>query len=396
LADNSTFIPGSPSVENYAPNFKVFVEGYELDAETHGDMLDVKVTMGIDEPTHFDLTINNWDDKSFNFKHSDNKTFNVGNILSVQIGYADDLKFVAKGIISSMTPRFPESGPPTLSVSGLDERMSLRHNKPGEDQIKRFVDKKHWEIAGIVAQRNHLQIEATEEGAVQPLVMQGDRDELTFLLQLAKEIDFDVYVRIDPKTGEGKLYFVKPTDNRDGSRSREFLFEWGQSLISFSPQISLISQVDSVTVRGWSPVTKQAISYTATQHDLPKTGGDGADGAQMAADRLKRKDVIVDQPVFSEEEARVRAVSELRARAYEFLTGSGQVIGMPDLRPGDNLELRGLGKRFSGTREKPLKYQIRKVTHSIGGSGFITEFEVRSVKDGGQANGAANSAGGTR
>jgi uncharacterized protein len=393
LADNLTFIPGSPSVENYAPNFKVFVEGYELDADTHGDVLDLKITMGIEEPTHFDLTINNWDDKSFNFKHSDNKTFNVGNNLSIQIGYADDLKFVAKGMINSMTPRFPESGPPTLSVSGLDQRMKLRDRKPDKDQMKRFVDKTHWEIAGIIAQRNHLQIEATEEGPRQPLVMQGDRDELTFLLQLAKDIDFDVYIHIDPDTGEDKLFFVKPTDNRDGRRSREFLFEWGRSLISFSPRISLVGQVKSVTVKGWNPIEKIAISYTATSKDLPDAAGTGESGSEVASGRLDDRElIIVDLPIFNEEEARERAVSEFCARAYEFLTGAGQVIGMPDLRPGDNLELRGLGKRFSGTLEAPLKYQIRKVTHSIGGGGFTTEFEARSVKDGG----AATSAGGNR
>jgi phage protein D len=53
------------------------------------------------------------------------------------------------------------------------------------------------------------------------------------------------------------------------------------------------------------------------------------------------------------------------------------VIGIPDLRPGDNIELQGLGKRFSGA------YYVTKVEHSLGNNGYLTQFEVRSLTDGG-------------
>ena len=70
------------------------------------------------------------------------------------------------------------------------------------------------------------------------------------------------------------------------------------------------------------------------------------------------------------------AISLLRERAYEFIKGTGQVIGVPDLRPGDNLSLKNLGKRFSGD------YYVKKVEHALGSSGYFTNFEVRRVYDG--------------
>ena len=79
---------------------------------------------------------------------------------------------------------------------------------------------------------------------------------------------------------------------------------------------------------------------------------------------------MVDQPVTSAEEARDLAISLLRERAYKFITGNGQVIGLPDLRPGTNVELKGLGKRFSGD------YHVLKVEHSLGNTGFQTKFEA--------------------
>ena len=70
--------------------------------------------------------VNNWDDKKFSFKYSDSQVFDVGNRVHIRMGYADDLRFMASGIISTLTPKFPESGPPTLGVTGVDPMLKLR------------------------------------------------------------------------------------------------------------------------------------------------------------------------------------------------------------------------------------------------------------------------------
>ena len=73
----------------------------------------------------------------------------------------------------------------------------------------------------------------------------------------------------------------------------------------------------------------------------------------------------------SKEEAKALAVSLLRERAYEFLQATGQAIGLPDMRPGDNVVIKGIGKRFSG------QYYVTKVEHTIGNNGYLTGFDVR-------------------
>ncbi|CAB3778762.1 hypothetical protein LMG28614_00720 [Paraburkholderia ultramafica] len=373
----STRESGLPAVDYYAPNFKVEIEGREIDPESKGDVLEVKVTMDLENLTSFDLTVNNWDDKRFAFKYSDTQIFDVGNRVHVSMGYADDLRFMASGIISTLTPKFPESGPPTLGVTGVDAMLKLRDRKPvGSDQ-KKFMNMTDWQIAQVIAERNHLEVKVTKYGPQQPLVIQKNQDDAKFLMERAKRIDFDCYIRIDPDNGKDTLYFTRPTDARDGAKTRIYVFEWGKSLINFNPQLKLGQQVSKVTVRGWNPRTKSPITYTAGPDDLPKSGG-GESGPALAAKRLNDKqDVVVDQPVASLQEARDLALSLLRERAYSYLTGSGQVIGLPDLRPGDNVELQGLGKRFSG------EYYVTKVDHTLGGNGYLTQFEVRSLTDGG-------------
>jgi uncharacterized protein len=368
---------GLPQTDYYAPNFRVEVEGLELDPETHGDILQLKVVMDMENMTSFDLTVNNWDDKSISFKYSDTDTFNVGNNVHVMMGYADRLISMVNGQIATMTPRFADSQASTLTVSGLDGMLQLRDRKPADGEQIRYVDKADWEIAQIVAERNGLRFEGTEIGEVHPEVIQRAQDDAQFLMERAKRIDYDCFIRTDPQSGDSTLYFVRPPDGRENAAVRIYRFVWGESLIQFTPTVNLSRQVASVTVRGWDDRNKQVIIETARAEDLPGAE-DGESGPQAASRALRAKpDVVVDAPVASVEEARTLALSLLAERSYEFVTGAGQVIGLPDLRPGDNVELDLAGsRRFSGS------YYVKKVTHTINDSGYRTDFEVRRTSQG--------------
>lgn len=377
MPEASSLESGLPSTDYYAPNYKLEVEGVELDPESKGDVLDVKVSMDMDNLTGIELSINNWNDKTFDFKYSDTTVFDLGKRIHVQMGYADQLLSMAHCVISTLTPRFSESGPPTMGVTALDSMFKLRDRKPKEGEQKKFVNMADWEIAQVVAQRNQLKFKATQEGEVHDIVVQKNQDEAQFLFERASKLFYDCYIEVDPQSGEETLFFVKPKDGSRGGK-KVYVFEWGKSLINFNPALSIAKQVSKVTVRGWDPKTKSKIEYTATKSDIPGAGGGGTSGPEAAEKRLQDKeDTVVDAPVTSKQEARDLAMSLLRERARQFNKGSGQVIGLPDLRPGNYVHLEGLGKRFSG------EYKVRKVEHSIGSSGYRTQFEVDNTTDGG-------------
>jgi phage protein D len=377
MASRSTLQSGLPSTDYYAPNYKIEVEGKELDPESKGDLLEEKVTMDLEDLAHFDLTINNWDDKKLNYKYSDTSTFDVGNRVHVQMGYAGELRSMVQGIITSLAPKFPESGPPTLSISGQDNLVKLKDRKPKDGEQKKFVNKTDGDIVRVIAQRNDLIPQIKDPGTTHDIVIQKNQDDLKFLKERAKWVDYDCFIGMDPDTGKDALFFQPPKDKRDSSKVRVYVFERGKSLINFNPTLSLNKQVGSVTVKGWDPNTKSIIKYTAGPNDLP-TSGSGENGPKAIQTRLgDREDMVIDHPVTSQQEARDLARSMLRERAYSYLTGTGQTIGLPDLRPGDNVELVGLGKRFSGT------YYVTKVEHTLGSSGYLTSFDARNYQDGG-------------
>lgn len=360
----------------YAPDFSLEVEGQDLDPETKGDVLEVKVVMDLENMTSADLTINNWDDTNFAFKYSETTTFDLQNEVLVKLGYADRLVPMMRGQIATLSPRFPESGPPTLQVNVVDGLLPLRDAKPAEGAEKRFENLYDWEIAERIAERHGLRSNVTRSGPQHELVVQANQSDLAFLKERAKRIDFDVYMTTDPdsESGEDTLNFTRPSDGRDDQPIRLYTLVWGESLIDFSPVLTLARQVAKVVVRGWDPRTKEPIIGEATADDLPS--GEGTSGPAAAAKgRGSKEEAVVDAPVFSQEEATELAKALLADRAYEFVTGTGRVIGLPDLRPGDNIDLQQLGNRFSGT------YYVTKVEHTLGGSGFTTQFDVRRTHD---------------
>lgn len=368
-------LPGLPPTEFYAPEFHIEVEGHPLDPTTRGDVLSVKVDMDLEAADRFEFTVNNWDDQRLRFKYSDTDTFALRNRVTVKMGYAGRLVTMMHGEIDSASPRFPESGAPSLTVAGTSTLGRLKDRRPREDEQRLFRDMADYEIAQLIAQRTGLTPVVTAEGPRHELVWQRDLTEAAFLMERARRIDFDFYVQVDPQTNRESLYFVKPRDTRESSGIKVFVFEYGTNLINFTPRLSNNGQVASVTVRGWDPRQKQAIVARADGNNLPQTGGGGQSGPGVAGER---QDQVVDAPVETQEEADLLAQSLLRERAYEYLTGEGTVIGLPDLRPGDNMELLGLGTRYSGT------YYVKTTSHSIGGSGYTTTFGVRRVYDGGR------------
>ncbi len=351
----------------YAPDFEVRVDGRLLSPATRGDILQVSVTLDEQQPASFALTVSDWDDERFDFKYSSSTTFDPGTPVSIDLGYEGRLVRVVSGLVTSLSPRFPESGSPTLTVGGQDVMRQMAKRELPPDERKLYRDKADWQIAQEIAARWQLRSDVTRKGPVHKLVTQRQND-AAFLMERARRIDFEFFVDVDRHSGDEVLHFVERRDGRDGTPIQVYSFEWGVNLMSFSPRLSTNQQVTAVTVRGWDPATKKPIVYTARPSDLPSTARGSHSGPAAAGSRAV--ETIVDVPVLSLEEARRLAIGRLMERANRYLEGNAQIVGQPDVRPGANVDLAKLGTRFSG------RYHVTKVTHTLGGSGFTTSIDL--------------------
>jgi phage protein D len=368
----------------YAPEFSVEVDGAPLKQADKFDVIEIIVTMDVADLTSVDLKLNNYDDRTFDLKWSDSDKFRIGAKVLVRLGYADELRTMLSGYVTTLTPSFPSDGPPTLGVRVLDPLVKLKGSKPPPDQVQ-YKDMTDSQIAEKIARRHNLRSKVDDSKTKYKVMDQENKDDAQFLKLRAAAINFDVFMRTDPKKKDDVLYFVRPADGVGPDPIRTYVLAWGTlrntdvapSLIDFRPTIAAANQVKSVTVRGWDVDKKKPIEVKATPDNtadvMGQKGERGADAATQLGGETGKNEVIVGKFVSSEEEAFQLAKAELARLSYGYKTAKGKLIGLPDLRLNDNVEINGVGERFGGL------YHVTKVIHTLNDKGYVTEFEARGA-----------------
>jgi len=379
----------------YVPQFEVRIEGSGLDDDVVRDIVQVTYRDSITEIDSFELTVNNWDPIASTFRYVGAETpesLRSGTQQSrlqrlfepsrkrveVRMGYLDALQLMVTGHFTTMEPSFSSSGGSTLIVRGLNVLHELRCKK----HTTTWTGRKDSQIANEIddlrdngKKRFPLPI-VTEPGVLQdepiiPYVAQRSQYDIDFLLSRARQRGYVVFVKEpDDQNPKQRLYFG-PSEGGQGLGLRPVTYEleWGRSLIEFKPTLSTASQVATVTVAGWNRRTRQQIRGTATLAD--RAIRCNRDLFELLGQEDSREDQVVNEPVYTESQARQRARAILSERTKEILKASGSTVGLPDLRAGQRLRIVGLGSRFSGT------YFVTETTHTIGDGGYTTRFSAR-------------------
>ena len=385
----------------YVPRLVVKFAGVYLPVDVLRDVEQVTYKDNVKELDSFELTVNNWDAETQDFKYvgsetADSLTKNPLHLLfnpcrhnvDVFMGYGENLSLMVTGNFTTLEPNF-SSGAPTLNVRGLNVLHQLRR-KPfsyaweGEKTSKIA---KSFETLPDPSDRKQkrfpLPVEidpnSIEKEKKITYLAQNNQYDIDFLLALARRIGYVVFVKekelkknrvVKPR----RLYFGPSDANHPGLRPVTFELKWGISLMDFKPTLTTANQIKSVIVHGWNRSTKQPITGRASLDD-PKS--------KLNRDLYKhlencdaREERVVDEPVFTQDEADERARGILLERSKDLVKASGTCVGLPDLRAGQRVRIAGLGARFSG------EYFITDTTHTISDAGYITKFNGRREEPG--------------
>ncbi|HSC70802.1 MAG TPA: hypothetical protein VLH58_05580, partial [Candidatus Methylomirabilis sp.] len=295
-------------------------------------------------------------------KWMDSDLFDEGGEVEIHVGYVDNLQLLIRGEITAVSPAFPASAQPTLAVQGygLYHRLQRqRRREPFESGTDSDIAREIASALGLTAQVDPTQVQ-------HELVSPNGETYAAILAQRARRIGYEVAVK------DRTLYFEQPGYIKNPSP--QLTLEWGKSLISFTPRLSTHNAVTEVTARG--PQTSQGrgkdpVVGTAGTGDVRVRLG--SETGQEIAQRVfgDNQLLISDHNIGSAQEATEMARAEIERRAMGFIGGRGSCIGNPNLRARMVMELKGLGRRFSGT------YYVTSTTHTVGGSGYQTDFDIQ-------------------
>jgi phage protein D/phage baseplate assembly protein gpV len=335
----------------YAPRFDIRISGLTMAADITDQVLSLTVETDLDLAGSFSITLRNPDNKLL-----DSALFDLGKTVEIHLGYGNQLQPAFLGEIAGIAPSFPENSAPVVKVTGYDKSYKMRRSQPAPTDYKFMNDSI---IAARIAVENGLIPLVDPTPGFHELITQVESD-MAFLKARAQQYFFDVYVEWD------RLHFQFPRP-----QLAAYVLEWGGNLSSFSPRISSAGLAGLQIIRGYNQELALTIFGMALAMDfdldniLERLGSSALDLLASLARKGIRKQTV-ENPL----DAMVLAKSLLQDLLEGMYEANGSCVGLPDLRAGQYISIRGVGKRFSGT------YRLRKVTHTIDDRGFRTEFEI--------------------
>jgi phage protein D len=279
----------------------------------------------------------------------------LGKTLEVQMGYTDRLTPVFFGYITSVNVKFPNNGTPQLTVKGMDLSFKMMRGR----NAKSWANKKVSDVVKEIGQQygaNSFVIDATQKPL--PNFPKKPDNDFQFLQELAQTLNYDFFV-------VGKtLYFRK----KNKSKTPLMTLSWGKHLMNFNVEQNIADQVTKVIVRSWDAKTQKVIE--ASTESVEKIGSNSKTGSDL----LKTLGTFEEYLYVNAEDAqdaKTKAEAVMNERAMKLVSGSGECIGIPEIRAGRYIKLDGLGKRL----DQP--YYIISAEHTIDQSGYITQFQVQ-------------------
>jgi hypothetical protein len=299
------------------------------------------------------------------------------------------------GPITDMKFTFAAGEGARLEITGTDDLHSLTNKTKKKEQ---FNGRGELEIVRALFDRARYPVPIAAAQVERPKFMSGGlgiseavearQSYFDLIKKIAEKYDLEAFVEFAP-THDGEApsleFHLEPSRSRlppDKTLRGIFVLDREKHLVDFTPTLKLGEQFTSASIKGRHRIRTRADSIEAEavgsiladelhrdDTDPPLTSAPEVRLALFPGEENPFHDD--DNPNLDEERARVRAEAILRRKAREFLTISATTIGLPLLRPGRHVEIRGFRPPFDGF------YYVFQTVHSFGDDGLRTRLTAR-------------------
>jgi phage protein D/phage baseplate assembly protein gpV len=338
------------------------------------DLLQVSVEESLHLPAFFTLIIKNdyFSGRSNEQPWHHQNLFEIGTPIQIGFGsstteapeFEDEQRdTIFDGEVTAIETHFTSESQAPIVIRGYDYSHRLhrgRYNRSFQNMTDSDIVNK---IIGEVGIRSGT-IDQTREP--HEYIFQENQTNMEFLRERAARNGFELFVQ------NGKLNFRKPAKNST------LQLKWLEDVHSFRVRVSSAEQVSNVEVRGWDYTQKRTIVETASREKVlteNQYGRGSKTSRNFKGQPPTPTAVVVNQPVYSNQEATNIAQAICNELGGEFVHADAHSEGNPEIRPGKVVKLQNLGK-YSG------EYYITETRHLFQERIYTTEFSVRGLRGG--------------
>ncbi len=330
----------------YAPRYLVTVGGTEF-YEYSGVLTDVVVDTTVEGADHFSFRlIYPFDHEHGEFDGLDWKTFKPGTKVEIEMGYGNgSTETVFVGEIGVVEPTFPETGPPSVQVSGFGPLQKLMQGANANSWEEKTIG----DIVKKVASPAFNKVTVSDAKTKLDRVFQHEQSDYEFIVDLAEKFGFECFGTV------GEFQFRPRKGGKSAPDPVASLF-YGESLESIQLRSDSTRTLSEVTIRYWDPVKKEEIV------------------GKSAADSDADSTLVYRVPVKSKKEATALAEAKAASVDSPHVEGTCESFGIPEIVAGRVVKIDGIGSEFANN------YYVTDATHRMTEAGYRMTFSIVGLK----------------
>ena len=306
-------------------NDQVINQGYQV--------LSISISKEINRVPVAKIILKDGDAATETFSISEEEEFLPGKSIAIKIGRDSENKQLFKGIIIKHAIKVQESGETRLILDCRDEAIKMtigRHNHYYEES-------KDSEIMEEVIGRYPKLSKDVEVTTIKHLEMvQYHATDWDFLLMRA-EANGKLVVADD-----SKISIKAPETNTDAAVAVLF----GSTLIDFEAEMDARNQWTSVEAKSWDYGGQNMFEHTTDSVPVKELGN--VDGQELAGAISPEKYELRHSGQAIVEELQEWTKATMQTSRLSKIRGRAKFIGFGEIKPGQLIELQGLGARFTG------------------------------------------------
>ncbi|MDW7693773.1 type VI secretion system tip protein VgrG [Flammeovirgaceae bacterium SG7u.111] len=331
--------------------FTILSNGTQIPAEL--EVLSIYVTKEINRVASLKMMIVDGDSATQDFEVSNTDLFIPGSEIEVKAGYGSQEKTIFKGIVVKNNISIKKSGASYLTIECKDKAVKMTVGR----KDKLFEEKKDSALIEEIIGGYSLSSDVDATTVTHAEVVQFHVTDWDFVVSRAEVNGLLV------STDDGKMVVKKP----DLSGSAVLSVVYGDTILEFEGEVDASSQYAAVKSTSWDYKSQALLEKTgkAPSYDGAGnlTGKKLADVVGLSELELRHSGQVEDSELKAWADAQM-----LKSRLAK-VRGRVKFQGCADVKPGDMIELDGLGDRFNGN------VFVSGVRHEVREGNWLTDVQ---------------------
>jgi Rhs element Vgr protein len=315
---------------NDLTTFRVLSDGTELSGEF--TIQSLAVVKNINKIPTAEILLQDGEISTEDFPLSNKDELLPGKEIEIKMGYRGDDETVFKGIIIKQGIKSRNRGSSILYVEAKDTSVKMTVGRKN----KYFTELSDSDIIEEIIGGYGLQSDVESMNVIHKEMVQFNATDWDFMVSRAEANGKLVFI------DDGKVTIQTPTI---GPAENSYIY--GQGMIEFETEMDARDQFAGVITKSWDYTRQEIIDSEGNPPGLNEQGNvtssDLADVIGLEKLPLQHSGAIDDQELQAWSDAKL-----LRSRLSK-IKGRIRVLGNSSLKPGQVIDLAGLGDRFNGS-----------------------------------------------